>query len=147
MTQARIQHVDLKTAGALADIHAKSFETGWSEDDFKIHIERDLVLGLWQDGRLAGFIILRIGGDQAEILTLAIAPIFRGQGLGAQLLKAGEERVKIKGADVVFLEVAEDNLFAIRLYKGAAYQAIGRRPAYYRRKNGRVASLNFSKNL
>ena len=90
---------------------------------------------------------MRIGGDQAEILPLAIAPIFRGQGLGAQLLKAGEERVKIKGADVVFLEVAEDNLFAIRLYKGAAYQAIGRRPAYYRRKNGRVASLNFSKNL
>jgi len=147
VTQIDIKPIGPKAAKALAQIHAQSFDKGWSEQDFKTHIAQDLTLGVWQAEQLAGFIILRCVADQAEIITIAISPSCRGQGLGAHLLEAAEAAVKLRGVEIVFLEVAEDNPFAIRLYRGAAYNPIGRRPAYYRRAEGRVAALNFSKNL
>jgi len=47
----------------------------------------------------------------------------------------------------MFLEVAEDNEAAIHLYRSLGFQPIGRRPAYYRRADGRVAAITFSKKL
>jgi ribosomal-protein-alanine N-acetyltransferase len=36
----------------------------------------------------------------------------------------------------LFLEVAADNIAALRLYKGLGFAAAGRRRAYYRRPGG-----------
>lgn len=96
---------------------------------------------------LSAFIILRYGGQQAEILTLVTSPLQRHKGLARALLVASESAILTEGGDIIFLEVAEDNKAAISLYSTSGYEQFGRRPAYYRRDKGRVAALTFRKRL
>lgn len=83
------------------------------------------------DENLAGFIFSRIALDEAEVLTLVIANRFRNRGLGRGLVKLHIANLNLAGVRSVFLEVAEDNIPAIRLYEGQGFQTIGARNAYY----------------
>lgn len=131
----------------MAAIHAKSFERSWDALEMATHTQRDLCFGLDVAGTLSAFIIISLAADQAEILTIATAPDARRTGLGKDLLARSEKELKSRGAAEFFLEVAEDNTSAIALYRGAGFAPIGRRPRYYRRAEGRIAALTFSKKL
>jgi len=133
-------------AGRIAELHTQSFDSAWGVSDMETHIARDICLGVG-DEMLDGFIIVRAADDQAEILTIAIAPEKRGTGLALALLQNSETMLTARGAGLLFLEVAEDNRAAIALYKKAGFEPIGKRPAYYRRINGRVGALTFRKTL
>jgi len=128
-------------AGALATLHALCFDKGWPEADLCNHIEKDLV---WTDAALQSLLIIREGGGQAEVLTLATHPDVRGQGLACRLM---EEAIPTLQSPVLFLEVAEDNAPAIALYTRLGFTSFGRRPNYYRREGGRVAAQLFEKRL
>ena len=140
-----LRALDLQDAQDMAKLHNLSFETAWPEADMVSHLESDICLGI--DKPLTGFIIIRSVADQAEILTLAVHPDHRRTGLARQLVSAGELKASEAGADIMFLEVAEDNPRAIALYRSSAYQQISRRPGYYRRQHGRVGALIFRKDL
>ena len=131
----------------MAAIHAESFERSWDALEMATHTQHDLCLGVDRDTVLAGFIIISIAVDQAEILTIATASSARRQGVGRQLLKAAFSELEQQDAAELFLEVAEDNVAALALYRAAGFQPIGRRPGYYRRADGRVAAITFSKKL
>jgi ribosomal-protein-alanine acetyltransferase len=80
------------------------------------------------DGRVTGFAVTRrTGADEAELLNLAVAPEWRGQGVGARLL---EECLR-RNPGEMFLEVRESNQRAITLYERYGFQRTGIRPAYY----------------
>lgn len=111
------------------------------------HISNDIALGYVDDKTLHGFILIRLVRDAAEVLTLAVAPERRGDGLGYELLVSGEKALVKLGAAELFLEVAEDNSSAISLYRRCGFETIGRRPAYYKRAKGRVAAINYVKQL
>ena len=129
----------------MAQIHAASFFKGWDAQDMHAHIQKDLCFG---HGRpLQGFIIVSHAADQAEILTLAVEPQSRRQGLARKLLDIVETELSDLGVDTLFLEVAEDNDPAITFYKQGGFVPIGKRPAYYKREKGRVAALTFRKGL
>lgn len=132
-------------AEAMAALHTLGFDPAWPAEDMREHIARDIVIGIGEP--LAGFVIVRAAGDQAEILTIIVDPARRGKGKGQSLLAAAETEAFRQGADIMFLEVAEDNAAAIQLYRLGGYLQIGRRPAYYRRAGGRVSALTFRKNL
>jgi ribosomal-protein-alanine N-acetyltransferase len=131
----------------MAAIHAKSFERSWDPLEMAVHTQKDVCLGVDAEAGLAGFIIISIAADQAEVLTIATAPNMRRTGLGKSLLAAAEAALKSHNAVELFLEVAEDNAAAIALYRSAGFTPIGRRPRYYRREAGRVAAISFSKKL
>ncbi len=139
-----IRQLDSSHAIEMARLHAQSFSSGWPEADMVEHCESDIVLGV---GALDGFIIIRVSGDQAEILTILIDQKKRQRGLAGQLLSQGLAAAKDQGAEIIFLEVAEDNPAAIALYKTSGFEQFGKRPAYYRREGGRVAALTFRKKL
>ena len=67
--------------------------------------------------------------EELQVMQVAVHPARRQQGLGQALLRALEEGAR--GAEVAFLEVRVDNDPAIRLYVGAGYRIISRRPRYY----------------
>ncbi|WP_019954603.1 GNAT family N-acetyltransferase [Yoonia vestfoldensis] len=135
------------TPEALAKLHAAAFSSmrTWSATEF-----RDL---LNQPGAiLAGddraFALLRVTLDEAEVLTVATAPAYRRKGLARSTLAQAEQAAKAAGANVVFLEVAEDNQAARALYAQAGYAQIGRRPGYYLPKDAApVAALVLRKAL
>jgi len=122
-----------RDAGAIAAIHAASFQRGWSEDEiYRLLIDRAVVTHRAMIGRrLIGFILSRLAADEAEILSVAIAPAWRGRGLARPLLELHLRRLAGLGARTVFLEVCERNDSARRLYDGAGFHEVARRQGYY----------------
>jgi ribosomal-protein-alanine N-acetyltransferase len=120
-------------AQALADMHAEAFDAPWPATAFA-----DLLgqAGVVLEGDADGFILIRSVADEAEILTLAVRPSARRQGLGARLVHAATGRAATTGATRMFLEVAEDNAPARALYGALGFEAAGRRRRYYPRADG-----------
>jgi ribosomal-protein-alanine N-acetyltransferase len=89
-----------------------------------------------------GFVMSRKAADEAEILSIVVAPACRGDGLGAVLLTAHLARLAEEGATRVFLEVEEGNESAERLYRHFDFREVGRREGYYPKADGtRVAAI------
>ena len=131
-----------RDAAALAKLHDASFGRGWSEDEFEhLLLERNIIGDRAVIGRkLVGFIISRQAADEAEILSIAVAPAQRGQGLARRLLDRHLRRLAGLGVRAVFLEVDEGNAAARRLYARTRFRDIGRRPAYYSGANRTTAA-------
>ena len=109
----------------------------WSQAQFKEEIAglggtRQFILAI-NDGSIIGYagIMVVAAGIPADLLTIAILPNFRGQGLAQSMLAELESWAKAKGATEVILEVDVENAGAIRLYKFAHYEEISIRANYY----------------
>jgi len=89
-----------------------------------------------------GYCTVRGVREELEILNIGVRPDLRRRGIGRALLCAVRQAAAARGARRLFLEVADDNSAAQRLYAGAGFETVGRRPGYYRRStNGRVDAL------
>ena len=118
-------------AAALAAIHARAFPPDEVWDEGAIALLTDSPGGIgWFDPR-GGFCLARVAADEAEILTLAVLPERRRQGIAARLLAAAMAAASGRGARRMLLEVAESNLAARRLYAAAGFRPVGRRARYY----------------
>lgn len=114
----------------MARIHLASMTTPrpWKEAEF-----RDL-LALPQSVAAThrhGFALGRVILDEAELLTVAVAPEARREGIGRACLDTFHDMALARGADTAFLEVAETNHAARALYDAAGYSVAGRRRGYY----------------
>jgi len=120
-------------AAAIAAVHGASFQRGWSEDEVhRLLIERSTVAQRALIGhKLIGFILSRLAAGEAEILSVAIAPAWRGRAISRPLLDLHLRRLAGLGARSVFLEVGERNAPACRLYRRAGFYEVGRRQGYY----------------
>ena len=83
------------------------------------------------DGMIAGYAGLLVSGEQADVLTLAVAADRWGRGIGSGLLEALLAEAARRGAAAVFLEVRADNARAQRLYSKYGFAEIGIRKGYY----------------
>lgn len=141
---AAIGPLDSDQAEVLADLHASAFAQGWSALDFERFLSDRAVLadGLFLDGARepAGFVLSRRVLDEAEILTVAIAPEHRGRGFSRPLLARHLDELRRRGVRRVHLEVEEGNGPALRLYRALGFAEVGRRAAYYEGPNGARAS-------
>jgi ribosomal-protein-alanine N-acetyltransferase len=136
--EAALSEAGPRDAHALSRLHAVSFRRGWSDGEFeRLLIERNVIAHRAMRGRaLDGFILSRIAASEAEILSVAVAPARRGQGLARSLLTLHLRRLAGLGASAVFLEVDEDNAPARRLYARAGFREVGRRTGYYQHGGG-----------
>ncbi|MGI5846257.1 MAG: GNAT family N-acetyltransferase [Alphaproteobacteria bacterium] len=75
-----------------------------------------------------GFIVWRSVADECEIITIGVHPDFRGTGIADALLVLME---KEQGGKKIFLEVAENNNSARKLYERNGYKQISIRRGYY----------------
>lgn len=127
----RLEPAHARVAGAL---HRTSFDAPWDDAAFAQLLEQPGVAGLmWTEAEPQGFILIRAVADEAEILTLAVAPAHRRRGIAAQLLDEACRMLRAGGTHRLFLEVAEDNTAARRLYEAHGFAMIGRRARYYER--------------
>ncbi len=96
---------------------------------------RDIVSGAGGSARrvLAGYAGLMFvpGGRQADVLTIAVARGYWGQGIGSALLAALVGAARQRGCSEVFLEVRADNPRAQGLYLRRGFAEIGVRRGYY----------------
>lgn len=102
-------------------------------------VRNDTVFLLAEDkDMIAGFILLRADFNEAELFKIAVPKKYRCSGIGAILLDEAVKRVRVKGAEHIFLEVREDNMTAISLYEKKGFVKTGKRKNYY---NGSINAL------
>ena len=120
-------------AEALSALHASAFDRPWSAQEIA-----DLMrtLGVVAFEAPGGFILLRVLGEEAEVLTLAVEPAVRRRGVGRALLRAGLAAAETAAARAVFLEVGADNAPAVALYQAEGFEPAGARRGYYVRPGG-----------
>ncbi len=142
-TETSLSDATGNDAAAIAQLHADSFRRGWSDDEVELLLaDLSVMTHRAMAGRaMAGFIMSRIAADEAEILSVAVARRYRSGGLGGRLLRHHLGRLAAHGVTAVFLEVEEGNEPAIRLYRRAGFEQVGRREGYYPGDAARKAAL------
>ncbi|MEC9216233.1 MAG: GNAT family N-acetyltransferase [Pseudomonadota bacterium] len=131
-------------APIFAALHLHAFAQPWSTDALTATLARpDTVTVVAtaatnpsEEAPPVGFVIARLAGPEAEILTLAVDPAHRRRGIGRRLVTALFEAARAAGATELLLEVESTNNAAQALYAAAGFEADGRRPGYYRAANG-----------
>jgi [ribosomal protein S18]-alanine N-acetyltransferase len=120
-------------ASAISALHTASFQRGWGEDEvYRLLIEKTVIAHRAMTSKtLIGFILSRMAGGEAEILSIAIVQRQRGRGFARPLLDLHLRRLAGLGARAVFLEVDERNVAARALYRRAGFYDVGRRQGYY----------------
>lgn len=93
------------------------------------------------DGKMAGYGVLTLGGGEAHILNLCVAPGMQGRGLGRAMLEHLLEAAQRLHAETVLLEVRPSNQAAVHLYQSLGFNEVGVRNAYYPGHEGREDAL------
>lgn len=129
-----ILHASGRDAAGMARIHQAGFAHGWDENALRLLMEKPgcLALAAFESaGEVVGFVITRQAADEAELLTIAIDPKRRRQGIAARLLAHAFQLSRLRGVRYMYLEVASGNKGAIALYRNNGFIEVGRRQAYY----------------
>ncbi len=118
-------------AAAMALIHAASFppREQWGAD--AIALQLGLHGGFGLIDRRGGMLLARHVADEAEILTVAVVPELRRQGVGFSLLQRAAAQAAEAGARILFLEVSTTNAAAQALYTRCGFTQVGLRRRYY----------------
>ncbi|MBE7733452.1 ribosomal protein S18-alanine N-acetyltransferase [Devosia faecipullorum] len=134
---------EARDARDLARIHAQSFYRGWPVEEFARFLDdkaSPVYIACDARRRIAGFALIRTVLDESELLSIAVDPKWRGKGIGRALLDAAFVDLMHSPARRMFLEVDEQNLAAIRLYRKLGFATISSRKGYYPRPDGSAAT-------
>jgi [ribosomal protein S18]-alanine N-acetyltransferase len=134
-----IRKVNAEEAESLGHLHALSFDYPWDAESMRKLMGMPGVLALAAMSHLGkplGFLLARAAADEAEILTLAVAPRFRRRGIGSRLLVGAADMLAAAGARRLHIEVSHSNIPAARLYETAGFAVSGSRRNYYARSDG-----------
>ena len=148
-----IRPLEREDLAAAAQLHRRAFPSDpWSKASLHALLQLPGVAG-WlfffpDQAAPAGLLLVRIAAEEAEVLTLAVDPGRRRQGVARKLLEMAIGSLAARGAQRLFLEVAEDNEAGRALYQRLGFRQVGRRPDYYRRgKATSVAALLLERDL
>jgi ribosomal-protein-alanine N-acetyltransferase len=143
MTRPAVVLAEAGDIGRLAEMQATCFDEPWGSTSIAKTLSLPGAFAMMlrdttPAGRIsAGFAVVQVVADQADLLTLGVIPGLRRRGHGRRLLDAALTEARKLGAKLVFLEVAENNLAGVGLYRRAGFETIGRREGYYRDREGR----------
>lgn len=135
-----VQRASIADLDTLYMIEQRCFtKEAWSKRQIATFLEAsDAVnLAVRMNNEAVGFVIglvnqydeMKIG----HIVTIDVLPNYRRKGVGMTLLKSIEQEFKKAGVRVCYLEVREDNLVAMKLYRKAGYVEVELLENYYSR--------------
>lgn len=117
----------------IAALEQICFSDPWSEAS--VRYECGNPISLWlvavEDERVIGYVGSQSVPPEADVMNLAVAPEYRRQGIGRQLMQALTEFLHTQGIESLFLEVRASNDPAIALYSEFGFVQVGRRKKYY----------------
>lgn len=128
----------IEYAQVLWEIHKKSFAKSWTLQNFCDLLRLPNVFAFCQP---EGFILYSILPDDIEILTFAVLPQYRRQGIGILLLSTLQEWTIQQNKRGIFLEVSANNIPAQSLYLKKSFIQTGRRKNYYQEEGKTVDAL------
>jgi ribosomal-protein-alanine N-acetyltransferase len=127
-------------AAEIAALHEKLFDPPWDAATVRPLLDHPgstaFVALLGQPKATVGFVLGQIAADEAEILSIGVAPEWQRRGLGRRLVEGLARAVARAEVKRLILEVADDNAAAHALYRGLGFTEVGRRRNYYHRTSG-----------
>lgn len=85
-----------------------------------------------EPGAIVGFLVAEAGrGGVGHIITIDVLAAARRSGVGSELLREAELRLRAAGSRFVVLETAVDNHSALTFYKRHQYFLVKTVPRYY----------------
>jgi ribosomal-protein-alanine N-acetyltransferase len=147
---ARANHVSLLWAtrehvAGITSLQARLFDEPWQARALVEHLTLPAALGLvatvGAPPEVVGFVLVQVAADEAEILTLGVAPDRQRCGIGGRLVDGAGRAARRMGARALHLEVAATNTAALALYRSKSFAETGRRKDYYVRSDGRADAL------
>ena len=126
-------HLDLPV---LVSLDREYFpDTAWPAEQFRAEISgktRNFLIAE-SEGEIIGYAsaFLPSAGGVADLMTIAVHPDFRRQGIAHHLIAELENWAAELGADSMMLEVDINNENAIALYTKLGYQKLNIRKNYY----------------
>lgn len=122
-----------KAAISAASIHSQCFPHSWDASYFKSLLNNPataIFFAREADEDIA-LVLLQKVVNEAEILTLCVAPKVQREGIGSGLLWFAEKGLEKEGCTRFFLEVSAANTPALMLYNRLEYKEINIRKQYY----------------
>jgi len=132
-TAVDIRALALPDLNAIEEIERRSYTTPWSRSMFAGELAKPaaLCLGAFEEGRLAGYLIVSRYVDAWHVMNIAVAPAFRRRGIATALLDKLFELTEDASKRGYTLEVRVSNEGAIKLYERLGFSARGIRRGYY----------------
>ena len=124
------------------EIHKRCFQNAWREKEFADLLNLP-TSHLWMNE--TGMLLCTHVADEMEILTFGVIPEHRRQGVGSQFLQKMFQYARQNKVQKIFLDVAEDNIAAIKLYEKMGFSLVHQRKGYY--QNGKIDALIYVKVL
>lgn len=118
----------------LYDIETECFgERRFRKDhvDWILRNRRGLTLVEDQGGRFLGAAMLLFEGQTCRVLSIAVIPGARRQGIGTAIMRAIREEAERREVGLIRLEVSTQNHGAIRFYRNLGYRTDGVLYGYY----------------
>ncbi len=133
MSKLLFREMTQDDAEAVAAVEAQCFAMPWKRDDFWREAKNELASYIVAelDGKIVAYAGAWVSFNQADVMNVAVAADFRGQGLGTLLFAELIKTVKARGATAITLEVRPSNKAAIKLYENFGLRSVGRRKGYY----------------
>ncbi|UNE54579.1 ribosomal protein S18-alanine N-acetyltransferase [Bartonella machadoae] len=137
-------------SASLHQIYQNCFTPAWEKQAFDDFLTDHSIFGykvalMSEPEKILGFCLCRLILDEAEIITIAVHPHFRRQGIGTLLIDSIFCHLHHEGAIKLFLEVEETNLSALKLYQRFKFEKIAKRFAYYQSHNSRTDAIIMQK--
>ena len=117
-------------ADEIAALHARLFDPAWDAESITAVIEHpaaaSFIAQIREPRALAGFVIGRIAADEAEILSIGVAPEWQRRGIGRQMVEGLVRAARRAEVKRLFLEVAADNDAQPLSTRASAFKIVGR---------------------
>lgn len=109
------------------------FSDAWTKRGIEESLRQEytVLLGVWKDEYLAGYVIMYYVLDEGEIARIAASPDCRRQGAASLLLGHLEKICESEGILRLMLEVRRSNAAAVSFYKKHGFTEYGVRRGYY----------------
>ena len=140
-TKIEINTMTLSDLEEIKDILQNEFDDFWNFEIFKeelVNTNSNYLL-LRYENKIVCFGGIKIILDEANIMDIVTKKNERNKGFAKILLNELINLSKQKNCTSITLEVRENNLPAIHLYKSFNFKEVGKRKKYY--KNGDTAIL------
>jgi len=119
-------------------IELASYDYPWSLGNFRDSMHAGYSVWVREaEGEVIGYYVMMAAAGEAHLLNMTIAPIWRGHGLGRELLEHCLACARAHRAESLFLEVRPSNAAARALYQSSGFIDLAVRPEYYPGRAGR----------
>jgi len=134
MAEFVIQEMTENDIDTVLELDLKCFSAPWNREIYEKEVtENDFAhyFIIKTDEKVIGYVGLWIVLEDAQVTNIAIAPEYRGYGIGEQLFGFALQYLLKQGAKQLSLEVRKSNEIAQNLYKKFGLKKGGVRKNYY----------------